>query len=217
MIDLHTHSNLSDGKLGPAALARAAKVAGYRAIAITDHADTSTMDLIVPRLVTLAQEYSAVMNLTIIPGVELTHVPAALISLEVQRARNLGAALVLVHGETIFEPVEKGTNLAAIDAGVDILAHPGLISDEEASLAAQQGVLLEITTRPSNGLTNGHVLGQARKHGAGIVINNDAHTPQELLNREKHYKVALGCGMTKDEYHQAQERSWALVSRFLSL
>lgn len=217
MIDLHTHTILSDGQLGPAELARRARAVGYRAIAITDHADVSTMELVVPPLVALAREYSAYMDLTIIPGVELTHVPAALIFLEVERARKLGAALVVVHGETIFEPVERGTNLAAVEAGADILAHPGLISDEEASLAAERGVYLEITTRPGHGLANGHVLRQARKHGAGIVINNDAHAAKDLLDQERHYKVALGCGMTGDEYRQAQERSWALVSRFLSL
>jgi len=217
MIDLHTHTYLSDGKLGPAALARAARIAGYRAIALTDHVDTSTMDLIVPRLIALAQEYSAFMDMTIIPGVELTHVPAALLGLEVERARKMGAALVLVHGETVFEPVEKGTNLAAIEAGVDILAHPGLITDEESRRAAQQGVYLEISTRPSHGLTNGHVLHQARKHGVKIVINNDAHGPKDLLERERHYKVSLGCGMTADEYHKAQKHSWDLVSHFLSL
>ena len=44
------------------------------------------------------------------------------------RARALGAQIVLVHGETIVEPVPPGTNHQAIEAGVDILAHPGLIS-----------------------------------------------------------------------------------------
>ena len=36
---LHTYTIFSDGELLPAELARRAKVAGYRAIAITNHAD----------------------------------------------------------------------------------------------------------------------------------------------------------------------------------
>lgn len=80
MIDLHTHSSFSDGELIPAELARRAKVAGYRAIAITDHADASNMDLMLPRLVAMAREYSIYMDIAIVPGVELTHVPPALLT-----------------------------------------------------------------------------------------------------------------------------------------
>lgn len=75
MIDLHTHSTFSDGELIPAELARRAKVAGYRAIAITDHADASNMDLVLPRVAAMAREYSIYMDMVILAGVELTHVP----------------------------------------------------------------------------------------------------------------------------------------------
>ena len=43
-----------------------------------------------------------------------------------------------------MEPVEPGTNEAAIRSPwVDVLAHPGLITPEEARLAAERGVRLE--------------------------------------------------------------------------
>ncbi|NTW17979.1 MAG: PHP domain-containing protein, partial [Syntrophaceae bacterium] len=48
MIDLHTHSIFSDGELIPSELVRRAQVTGYRAIAITDHADHSNIDIIIP-------------------------------------------------------------------------------------------------------------------------------------------------------------------------
>ena len=41
MFDLHTHSLLSDGELLPSELARRYEEKGFRAIAITDHADVS--------------------------------------------------------------------------------------------------------------------------------------------------------------------------------
>lgn len=217
MIDLHTHSTFSDGELIPAELARRAKVAGYRAIAITDHVDASNMDLVVPRVVAMAREYSIYMDMVILAGVELTHVPSALIEQEVRRARALGAAVVVVHGETIVEPVETGTNLAAIEAGADVLAHPGLITEEEVRLAAEKGVLLEITTRAGHGYANGHVLNLARRHGARIVVNNDAHAPRDIVCAELRRRIALGCGMTPEEYRQADANAWALVSRSLSL
>jgi len=216
VIDLHTHTTFSDGVLIPAELARRAKVAGYRAVALTDHVDASNMDLVVPHLVAMAREYSIYMDIAIIPGVELTHVPAAPMSQEVERARALGAAIVVAHGETIVEPVEQGTNLAAIEAGVDVLAHPGLITPEEARLAAEKGVLLEITTRAGHGYANGHVLALARAHGARFVVNNDAHGPRDLVGADLRRRIALGCGMTEEEYRCADGFAWALVSRCLS-
>ena len=98
-----------------------------------------------------------------------------------------------------------------------MLAHPGLITPEEVRLAAEKGVLLEITTRAGHGYTNGHVLSLARGHGAKVVVNNDAHAPRDLVGADLRRRIALGCGMTPDEYRQADGHAWALVSRSLSL
>ncbi|HVO39844.1 MAG TPA: PHP domain-containing protein, partial [Spirochaetia bacterium] len=56
MIDLHTHTFLSDGELGPAELVRRAEQIGYRALGITDHADASNLDDIISALVRFARE-----------------------------------------------------------------------------------------------------------------------------------------------------------------
>lgn len=217
MIDLHTHTIFSDGELVPAELARRARVAGYRAIAFTDHADVSNLDFVLPRLIAAAREYSVYMDMHILAGVELTHVPPALIAQEVARARELGATIVVVHGETLAEPVDRGTNLAAIEAGADILAHPGLLTSAEARLAAERRVCLEVTTRAGHGYANGHVVAMARKHGVKLVVNNDAHAPGDLVGQDLRLRIALGAGMTKDEYQSANDAAWALVSRGHSL
>ena len=96
-------------------------------------------------------------------------------------AKDMKIPLIVLHGETVVEPLEKGTNRAAIESGIDILAHPGLISEEDVKLAAKLNVNLEITTRKGHSLTNGHVAKLAvklfidrfiisRKIGACIVL-----------------------------------------------
>lgn len=217
MIDLHTHTVFSDGELIPFELARRAAVAGYRALAITDHGDFSNMDLIIPRLSRIAHDLGKSLGLAVIPGIELTHIPPAMIAEAAAEARSLGAKLVVLHGETIVEPVAPGTNRAAIEAGVDILSHPGLLTAEEAALAAQGGVCLEITTRKGHSLTNGHVAKLALAAGAKLVINNDAHAPGDLVSLEMARKVALGAGLSEDQFEQCRRNSAELVFKAVGI
>ncbi len=199
MFDLHCHSIFSDGELVPAELLRRVSVLGYEAVAITDHADHSNIDFIVPRIYTAARALNQVSKTRLIPGIEITHVPPIMIPELIARARALGAEIVVVHGETLVEPVEPGTNLAAIKGGADILAHPGLITEEEVKLAAERGVFLELSGRKGHCLTNGHVASLARRFGAKLVINSDAHAPGDFMTAEFAFKVGLGAGLTEEE------------------
>jgi putative hydrolase len=194
--DFHTHTLLSDGEFSPIELIRRALVHNYRAIALTDH--TSIGEL--PRIIQEAAEACALArshwNILAIPGVELTHVPAHAIAETAKKAKELGAWLVVVHGETIVEPVEKGTNLAALHSPhVDILAHPGLLSLEEAQLAAINGIFLEISARKGHCLTNGLVASLARQVGAKLLLNSDAHAAHDLLTFSLADAVAHGAGL----------------------
>lgn len=198
MIDLHTHSLFSDGELIPAELVRRVEFLGYSAVAITDHADSSNLDFIIPRLVKATEELSHSQSVKVIPGIELTHIPPVLIRSLVNKARELGAQLILIHGETIVEPVAAGTNMAALEADVDILAHPGLITVDEAKLAAEKGILLEISARAGHSLTNGHIAQLANEVGAGLVVNSDAHSPGDFITEEFAGSVLAGAGMAPD-------------------
>ena len=211
MIDLHTHTIFSDGDLIPAEAAQRAAVAGYKAMAFTDHADASNIDLILEHVRRASEQLSVYADIELYCGVELTHIPPGLIGEMTEYARSAGAEIVVVHGETIVEPVPVGTNLAAIEAGVDILAHPGLITPEEVALAASKNVALEITTRKGHSLTNGHVASLARDLGAPLVINNDAHTVGDMVSRKMRQNIALGAGMTPGEIRKADGNSLAIV------
>jgi hypothetical protein len=165
--DFHTHTVFSDGGMIPAGLMQRALVRGCLGLAITDHVDSSNLEWAFENLLKFVEELgqewqpdivpagaatTAPLNtldsetldknwhLPLIPGVELTSVPPRKIETLAQKARSLGAKWIVVHGETIMEPVAPGTNRAAIEAGVDLLSHPGLITAEDAARAAELGV-----------------------------------------------------------------------------
>jgi histidinol phosphatase-like PHP family hydrolase len=215
MIDLHTHTLFSDGELLPFELVRRAEAKGLRAIAITDHVDASNIDFVVPRIIKAVKKLRATVEIGVIAGAELTHVPPALVGELVAEARGLGAELVLVHGETLVEPVLLGTNRAAIEAGCDILGHPGLITGEEARLAAERGVALEISARKGHCLSNGHVAAEALKHGAKLVVNTDAHSPADLITREDAVKVLLGAGIDAGHVDAVFAASQEIINKVL--
>jgi histidinol phosphatase-like PHP family hydrolase len=212
MIDLHTHTILSDGELLPEELISRCESKGYRRLAITDHAGFSNVEPVLAALRKTCEAYRGVSPITVIPGVEITHVHPRLIGKLVALARDAGAAIVIGHGETLVEPVPPGTNRAMIEAGVDVLAHPGLITDEDAALAAERRVLLEISARKGHSLTNGHVAATARKAGAALSFGTDAHDPDDLCTREEASRILRGSGLSAAE----AEKVFAHAERFFT-
>ena len=213
MIDLHTHSLLSDGSLLPSELVARAVQKGYQAIAITDHVDISNFEWVVKNLVQVCRELNRSQKVLVIPGAEVTYVAPDLLAGFVKEVRAMGAKIIVVHGETIVEPVPAGTNRQAIEAGVDILAHPGLISLEEAQLASRNNVHLEISTRKGHCYTNGHVLSMARQAGAKLVLNTDAHQPDDLLTFEEAGAIARGAGLTGEEIKTMRADTEELIKK----
>ena len=211
MIELHTHTFLSDGDLGPAELLRRAEATGARGVALTDHADFACVDRLVPGLVAACESEARGGTLLAVPGAEVTHVRPGEIAACVARARELGARLVLVHGETLSEPVEPGTNRAGIEAGADVLAHPGMLEVEDARLAAERGVRLEISSRKGHCLANGHVARVAREAGAKHVFGSDAHAPEDRNTRESALRVLRGAGLDEAEAAEALAESARLL------
>ncbi len=211
MIDLHTHSLLSDGVLVPSELVRRAAAKGYRALAITDHVDASNYKAVVSQILSFVSESKGALEIPVLPGVELTHVPPKLIGPLIEKIRALGITWIVVHGETLAEPVKEGTNRAAILGGTDLLAHPGLITEKEVKLAAERGVFLEISARKGHSLSNGHVAALAKRHGAKLLLNTDAHAPSDLITAEFARKVALGCGLTKKDFDELSKAALTCV------
>ncbi len=213
MIDLHMHTLHSDGELIPAELVRRARLAGYRAMALTDHVDQSNLETLLPGLRAAAQALTRGFGIMVLAGIEITHVPPRQISGLIQKARDEGAEVVVVHGETPVEPVAGGTNRAAIAGGADILAHPGLITLAEARQARRQGVALELTSRPGHCLTNGHVAKVALQAGCALVINSDAHAARDIHSRDMIKKVAAGAGLSPAKMNFCERNALEICRR----
>ena len=240
--DFHTHTVFSDGGMIPAGLMQRALVRGCLGLAITDHVDSSNLEWAFKNLLKFVEELgqewqpdivpggavtTAPLNtldsksltkdwhLPLIPGVELTSVPPRKIAALAQKARSLGAKWVVVHGETIMEPVAPGTNRAAIEAGVDLLSHPGLITAEDAARAAELGVHLEITTHKGHGMANGWVAQRARESGAKLLLNTDCHISAEILDAKQRRAIAFGAGLTAEEVDQIWKNGRRIIDRIL--
>ena len=213
MIDLHTHTFFSDGVLIPSELVYRAKVKGYNVIAITDHGDFSNLDFIIPRIKKISKDLSNQYDITVVPGIELTYVPPKLIGKAVRIARELGARIVVVHGETPAETVPEGTNLAGIVAGADIIAHPGYITENEVKLAKKNNVCLEITTRKGHSITNPYIATLAAKHKTNLVLNTDTHEPENLMTEKKIIETLKICRLSKLDHKIMIENSYNILKR----
>ena len=113
MHDFHTHTFLSDGVASPIEMIRIARDIGYETIAITDHVGPGNLEFVLKTLIEECEMASRRWDIVALPGVEITYVPKEDIDLVAKEARRLGARVVNVHGETVVERVEQGTNLAA--------------------------------------------------------------------------------------------------------
>jgi histidinol phosphatase-like PHP family hydrolase len=186
---------------------------GFTAIAITDHVDSSNIETVVPQIVKACNEINKHWKIKTIPGFEITHTPVEIIGDLVKEGRALGAKIALLHGETVVEPVKKGTNHAGVLADIDILVHPGVIDEEDAIIAAEKKIYIEISGRKGHSFTNGHVVKMAQKTGAPLIFNTDAHAPGDLMCKEMAALVMAGSGLSNREIENAFQNAQKIVEK----
>ena len=213
MFDLHCHSLLSDGVLLPSEIAVRYLDKGYKAIAITDHADYSNIKATIDAILNFTHHWPKDTKINVLPGIELTHLPLEQFQPLAKYARSQGIKVIVAHGETLAEPVIKGTNLAAIKADIDILAHPGLITDKEAKLAKEKGIFLEITARQGHRDTNAHVVEKALKYKVKLILNSDSHQPQDILEPAQLKKIALNAGLSEKDITRIYRDTKAFIKK----
>lgn len=217
LYDFHTHTFHSDGVLSPVELVHRAFIQGYTTIAVTDHVATGSLKRIIEEVGEDCELAGKYWNIIAIPGVELTHLPPAAISDAAQRAKELGAWIVVVHGETTVEPVPAGTNLAAVRSPfVDILAHPGLITPDAIEIARENSVFLELSSRRGHSATNSHVASLSSNTGVRLLVNSDAHTEDDLLTKERTAEILEQAGVAPDQHHLILEQNPLLLLEKIS-
>jgi histidinol phosphatase-like PHP family hydrolase len=200
--NLHAHTFLSDGALLPSEVAVRYQAKGYKAIAITDHADYSNIKPAIKSVLQFCNKWPKDSGIKVFPGIELTHLPPSQFKPLAQIARKGGIKVIIAHGETPVEPVVAETNSFALNADIDILAHPGLISDSDTQLAKERNIFLEITSRKGHRETNLHVINQARKFGAKLILNNDSHAPEDIISTQELSEFGIESGLTKVEIEE---------------
>jgi histidinol phosphatase-like PHP family hydrolase len=177
---------------------RRAFVLGDSVIAITDHVDFTNLEFVLKSQRKLKGNVS--WDIKVLVGVELTHIPVDKIARLAGKAKRLGAEVVVLHGESPCEPVEEGTNRVGVKCrDIDILAHPGDLSVEEAELARKNNVYLELTSRNGHCDGNVHVAEMAVEAKAKLLVNTDAHVPEDLITQEEAYKIAVAAGLSESD------------------
>jgi len=216
MFDLHTHSLLSDGLLLPSEVAARYAHLGYKVIAITDHADYSNIDFIIDAILKFSRHWPKNAKIKVLPGIELTHLPPEQFKPLAKYARKKGIKVIVAHGQTLAEPVFTGTNKSALEADIDILAHPGKIKEEELILAKKRKIFLEVTARKGHLKTNSYVIKQALKYDAKLIINTDSHSPKDILSPNELIKFISSFGLSQKQIKKIYQDTWDFLKKLLT-
>jgi DNA polymerase (family 10) len=194
--DLHCHTSRTDGRADIETMARAAREAGLRYLAITDHTQSLAMANGLDEAQAL--EHARVIRdlnervegITLLAGVECDIRPDGTLDLAEECLAQLDLVIASVHSAHNQEaPQMTDRLLRAIECPwVDILGHPtGRIllrrDPVKADMtrviraAADAGVALEINSQVDRlDLDDLHAR-QARDAGAKLVVSSDAHGP----------------------------------------
>lgn len=194
--DLHCHTNRTDGRADIETMARAARDAGLRYLAITDHTQSLAMangldeEQALDHARAIRALNARIEGITLLAGIECDIRPDGSLDLAEDCLAQLDVVIASVHAAHNQEaPQMTDRLLRAIDCRwVDILGHPtGRIilrrDPVKADMtrviraAAAAGVALEINSQVDRlDLDELHAR-EARDAGAKIVISSDAHGP----------------------------------------
>ena len=199
--DLHMHTTATDGRADAEAMAVAARAAGLRYIAITDHSQALAManGLDERRALEHARRLrelnSRLEGITVLAGIECDIRADGTLDLAHDCLAELDIVIASVHSAFVQDEARMTDRiLAAIECPwVDVLAHPTgrMILKREGyqfnfdlvtAAAASTGLAIEINSQPYRLDLDEHHARLARDRGVKLVIDSDAHSPTALGN-----------------------------------
>ena len=198
--ELHSHSTWSDGKLSIQGMVEAAKVRGYKLLAITDHTNSlgitqgmSPEDVRMQRQEIDKIEKDLGGSIHLIQGAEVEIKSDGSLDYSDEVLAELDIVIGSIHS-SLRQPREKITERlikAMHNPHVDIIGHPvgRLMPDREGAdldmdavlaAAAQTGIALEINAHPARlDLDDVHAR-RAIEMGIKLSINTDAHSDTDM-------------------------------------
>lgn len=200
--DLHMHSTYSDGSASMAEMAAAARDRGLEYIAITDHASVMGMvggikkETIADFLREVKAARKQVPGIAILAGAEVDILEDGSLYLSDDVLKQLDWVVASPHQHLRQTPAEATERLLKVAAHplVDVIGHPsgrvlsrrpGLEPDwgRIFSTAAKHGTALELNCSPDRVDLSDVLIVQARKAGASMILNSDAHGVDGLGRR----------------------------------
>lgn len=197
--DFHVHTSVSGDARSPLSdMVRAARARGYRALAITDHAEGTRAGASRAALLAQAEEIRALQQelgeqLALLHGVELNIGPAGELDYDPEFRRGFAYCLASVHSHFELDRAAQTARIvkAMQDPCVRMIGHlsarhigarPGIDLDLGAVLAAAEatGTALEINGALQRLDISVEMLRQARQRRIALVLTSDAHQESEL-------------------------------------
>lgn len=222
--DLHSHTDVTDGRADIETMARAAKAAGHRYLAITDHSQSLAMASGLDEARALAharavREVSSRLDgITLLAGIECDIRPDGTMDLADDCLAQLDIVVASVHSAFNQEPARLTDRYlrALACPWVDVLGHPtGRIILRREPLqadwarifaaAAASGVCIEINCQVDRLDVDDVRARHAHDAGAPIVISSDAHSPAALGGLRWGVVVARRAWLTADDVLNARD------------
>jgi DNA polymerase (family X) len=214
--DLHSHTNLTDGVAPLERMVVAAKEAGYRYYAITDHAELLYMQRMTTEKALAQREQIRKLaernGITLLHGSELNIQPDGSVDWDEGFLAGFDVLVASVHSHLGMskDDMTRRVIRAMEHPHVNIIGHPTarligkrppieLDLDEVFRAAARTGTALEINSFPDRlDLKDEHVM-WAREHGVLFAVDTDSHSPRHLGNLRFGVATAQRGWLTKEE------------------
>ncbi len=197
--DLHSHTDLSDGRQTLEQMAEAARARGYEYLAITDHSASHgfgnhvTPEALEQRIEAVHALNETIEGIELLVGTETNILPDGSLDYEDALLERLDWVIGSVH--TSFGMSEREMTdrmVAAIEhPWVDAIGHPtgrkietrgpyALDMERVIEAAARTHTMLEINAAPDRRDLNEHHARAAAQAGVLILVDSDAHSTRNL-------------------------------------